>query len=257
MTMGAREFTKSGAFVAMVFALVVALMPFALEQIGEATGLFEFRVAKMVSNWFSGHKRVNVGGETFKSVDWERYRQDLEKFTEWTEAKSVAVITPPVAPVVIKVEEDYRKPERRIWSVAVTSCTAAEPSGRRKGYVFIAGLDRPRYEGEMIAPSKELCGYEIVAIGERSAWFRVVFEEEGDEPMGVVKLPEFTRIEGETLVRGKRRYVERDAFPLSSGGWLMIDSLLPPDAAVFKILDEKRRVVTTILCVVIGEKGGK
>ena len=82
--MGAREFTKSGAFVATVFALVVVLVPFALEQIGEATGLFEFRVAKTVSSWFSGPKRVNVGGETFKSVDWERYRQDLEKFTEWT-----------------------------------------------------------------------------------------------------------------------------------------------------------------------------
>lgn len=255
--MKAQEFTKSGVFVVTVFALVIVLMPFALEQIGEATGLFEFRVVKTVTNWFPGPKRVNVGGEMFKAVDWERYRQDLEKFTEWTEAKKVAVVMPPIAPVVIKVKEDYRKPERRIWPVPVTSCTAAEPSGRRKGYVFIAGLDRPRYEGELIAPSKELCGYEIVAIGERSVWFRVVSEEEGDAPMGVVKLPEFTRIEGETLVRGKRRYAARDAFPLSSGGWLMIDSFMSPDAAVFKILDENRRVVTTILCIVIGEKGGK
>jgi hypothetical protein len=38
---------------------------------------------------------------------------------------------------------------------------------------------------------------------------------------------------------------------------MMVDSFVPPDGTVFKILEERRRVVATILCVVIGEKGGK
>lgn len=255
--MKSSEFTKSGAFVAIVFGLVVVLLPFALEQIGEATGLFKFEVSKTIMGWFSSSKSVNVGGTTLKQVDWERYRLDLEKFTEWAEERRVAVITPPIAPVVIKVKEEVKKPTRRIWSVPVTSCTAAESMGLKKGYVFIAGLGRPHYEGEIIAPSKELCGYEIVSIGERSVWFRVIFEEEGDKPMGIVKLPEFTRIEGDSLVRGTRKYVEYDAFSLASGGWLMIDSFIHSDTVVFKVLDEKRNVVATLLSVVIGEKGGK
>lgn len=255
--MGAREFTKSGTFVAAVFALVVVLLPFGLEQIGETTGLFEFSVSKKLKSLFASSKGSAFSVAAVGQVDWDRYRQDLEKFTEWAEELKVTRITPPVAPVVIRVKEIESKPSRRIWPVPVTSCTAAEASVRRKGYVFVAGLDRPRYEGEMIAPSKDLCGYEIVSVGERSAWFRVVSKEEDDVPMGIVKLPEFTRIEGETLVRGKRRYVARDAFALASGGWLMLDSFMPPDVAVFKILDENRREVTTILSVVIGEKGGK
>ena len=144
-----------------------------------------------------------------------------------------------------------------MWSVPVVSCTAGDPMGLKKGYVFISGFDQLFEEGAMIAPSEELCGYEIVFIGERSVWFRAVFDSEGDTKMGIVKFPEFTRVEGESLVRGNHRYVARDAFPLASGGWLMIDSFMPSDGVVFKILDEKRYVVASILCIVIGEKGGK
>ena len=75
--------------------------------------------------------------------------------------------------------------------------------------------------------------------------------------MGVVKFPEFTRMEGESLVKGNRKYVARDAFRLKSGGWLMIDSFMPPNGVVFKILNEHRREGASLLCVVIGEKGGK
>ena len=109
----------------------------------------------------------------------------------------------------------------------------------------------------MIAPTHDRCGYEVVSVGERSSWFRVVYESEGDEPMGIVRFPEFTRIEGDALVRGNRKYAARDAFPLASGGWLMIDSFLPPDGVVFKIIDENYREVTSLLCIVIDEKGDR
>ncbi len=260
--MSIREFTKSGAFVAIVFALVVALVPFGLEEIGETTGFFDFPVTKTIKGWFTSGSNAPRGSLVgSKPVDWERYRQDLEKFTEWVEAQVEAEISLPQPDEdVIEVEEE-KKPERRLWIVPVVSCTAGSLAGHgvpgTPGYVFISGFDHSFQEGKMIEPSEELCGYEIVCIGERSVWFRAVFESEGDSPMGVVKFPEFTRVEGESLIRGNRKYVTRDAFPLESGGWLMIDSFMPPDGVVFKILDEKRRVVTTILCIVIGEKGGR
>jgi len=258
-----REFTKSGAFVAMIFALVVVLVPFGLEQIGDATGLFKFPLTKTVTGWFSFGRVVTPRVRTLAPINWERYRQDLETFTRWVEGQTVADIFLQPIEEEIPVEEEDVKPERQIWSVPVVSCTAgdavgrAAPARRRKGYVFIAGFDHPYEEGAMIAPSEELCGYEIVCIGERSVWFRAVFESEGDSPMGIFTFPEFTRVEGDRLMKGNRAYVARDAFPLESGGWLMIDAFLPPSAVVFKILDENRRVVATILCVVIGEKGGK
>ena len=256
--MGIREITRSGAFVAAVLALVVVLLPFGLEEVGETTGLFKFPVKKTITGWLSpaGGARA-PRGRMFAPVNWERYRHDLEEFTKWAEERSEAAISLPLEPVVITVEEKVAKPESRIWPVPVASCTAGDQVGRGKGYVFISGIANPMEEGAVIAPSEGLCGYEIVFVGERSVWFRVVLAGEEDSPMGVVKFPEFTRVDGESIVRGNRKYVARDAFPLASGGWLMIDSFVPPDGTLFKILDEKRREVASILCVVIGEKGGR
>ena len=168
----------------------------------------------------------------------------------------VAITLPEFGEVEIEVEEE-QKPERKMWAVPVASCTSGDAVDGGRGYVFISGFDRPFREGTLIAPSESLCGYEIVFVGERSVWFRAVFESEGDTPMGIVKFPEFTRVDGACLMRGSRQYVARDAFPMKSGGWLMIDSFMPPNGVVFKILDEHRREVASILCVVIGEKGGK
>ena len=253
--MGFQEFTKSGAFVATVFALVVVLVPFGLEQIGEATDLFKFPVTKTIKGWFAGPAPVSKA--IARPVDWERYRQDLETFSQWAEERESVVISLPREPVVIHVKEMKEESRRQIWRVPVASCTVGDPTDDKKGDLFISGFDRTFEEGTVIAPSNEKCGYEIVCIGERTVWLRMVMESEGDVPMGIVRLPEFARVEGESLVRGKRRYVVRDAFPLESGGWLMLDSFLPPDGAVFKILDENRREVMTLLCVVIDEKGGK
>ena len=253
--MGFREFTKSGAFVVTVFALVVVLVPFGLEQIGEATDLFSFPVSKTIKGWFAGP--VPVPTAVARPVDWERYRQDLEAFSQWAEERERVVISLPREPEVIHVKESTEEVRRQIWRVPVASCTAGDPTTEKKGYIFISGFDRSFEEGAMVAPSEKKCGYEIVSIGERTVWLRVVMESEGDVPMGVVRLPEFARVEGESLVRNRRRYVVRDAFELASGGWLMLDSFLRPDGAVFKILDENRREVTTLLCVVIDEKGGK
>ena len=44
---------------------------------------------------------------------------------------------------------------------------------------------------------------------------------------------------------------------MMSGGFLMIERIAPPDEGTFKILDSRHVEVATILCIVIGEKGGK
>lgn len=251
-----REITKSGAFVATVFALVVVLVPFGIEQIGEATDLFSFPVTKTVRGWFV---RSTSGGAppAAKPVDWDRYRHDLEAFTEWAEGRRVIVISrPPVVDDVIRLPEE-EKPRRQIWYVPVTSCTAGNPLKGKKGYAFISGFDRRFSEGDVIAPSDERCGYEILFVGDRAVWLRAVVESEDVKPMGRVNLPEFSRIGGECLVISSRKYVVRDAFPLESGGWLTIDDFLPPDGVLFKLRDERRDVVASLLCIVISEKGGK
>jgi len=254
--MGIGGFMKSGGFVLTLLTVTVICVPFGIEQIGEATGLFRFPVTRTVKGWLAPSSADGSGRAAVRPVDWERYRRDLEEFTSWADGRCVAVISQPrYDPVVIEVPVEKRS-ERRIWRVPVTGCTAAGPANGGKGYAFVSGFDRPVEEGAVIAPTQDRCGYEIVCIGERSVWLRAVFDTEGDATMGIVRFPEFTRVEGESLVRGKRRYVARDAFPLVSGGWLMVDSFLQPDGTVFKIIDENYREVASILCVIIGEKGG-
>ena len=79
-----------------------------------------------------------------------------------------------------------------MWLVPVASCTAGDPAGladaaRRQGYVFVSGFDQPMKEGTMIRPSGELCGYEIIFVSERAAWFRAVFDDAGTAPAGKLK----------------------------------------------------------------------
>lgn len=252
--MGIRGLMRSGAFAATVFALVVVLVPFAVERIGETTGFFRFPATAWLKGLFSSGSGAILRERSAVPVDWERYRQDLEEFTRWAESQSGTKITLAPREVTVISVEDEKSPEQRIWPVHVVSCTAASSASR--GYAFISGFDRPFEEGSLIAPSEEFCGYEIVSVGERSVWFRVVLSGDEDVPMGVVRLPEFTRVDGESLVKGNRRFVARDAFQLTSGGWLMIDSFMSSDGVLFKLLDRDRRVVASILCVVIGERGG-
>lgn len=254
--MNKREFTKSGAFVAVVFTLVVVLLPFGLEQIGETTGLFKFPVTKKISSWFKEASFVKSGLASDKPTDWNACLEEGESFAEWMDGcKSIVIKLPDDEPVVI-VEEKPARPEPEMWLVPVVSCTASDPVTGRKGYVFISGVRDSFAEGSLITSSEGLCGYEIVFVGERTVWFNVM-SGEGVGALSDVKLPEFARVEGSSLVRGKSRYVARDAFALTSGRLLMIDSFMPPDGVVFKILDESGNILATLLCVVIREKGGR
>lgn len=90
--MSIKEFTKSGSFVAVVFAMVVVLLPFAVEQVGEATGLFAFPATKWVKGLFSSGGR-KPSAAAAKAVDWNKQLEVLKEFSDWADGKSAVNIT--------------------------------------------------------------------------------------------------------------------------------------------------------------------
>ena len=143
MTMGLRDFTRSGTFVLLLLAAVVVGVPFGIEQIGEATGFYRFPVVKTVKGWFGGSASGKRGSSVVKPVEWERYRRDLEAFTEWAEGRrTVTISLPRGTNDVIRLPVEELLPQRKVWSVPITSCTSGDPMRDRKGYVFISGFDR-------------------------------------------------------------------------------------------------------------------
>lgn len=255
--MGYKELKSSGAFVLTLLVLTIVGVPFGIEQIGSATGLFSFPVTATIKGWFTRSAPAAVSAA--KPVDWEVYRRDLEGFTEWAEGRRAAAIVTTNQYVYIPPTPIEKKPRLEIWHIPVTSCTAGRPSRSgqegRKGYVYISGFDRCFTEGDRIEPSATRCGYEVAFVGDRTAWFRAILDSTNDASIGDVKLPEFTRVGDGSIVIGTHPYDLSAAFPLESGGWLTIDAFLPPDGVLFKLRDARREEIASILCVVISEKG--
>lgn len=122
--MSIKEFMKSGTFVLVVFVLVVALVPFAAEQIGETTGLFDFPVTKWVKGLFAS-KSTATGTKEPAKVDWERQLSDLEAFSDWadglTEAK-ISIVRPEVFQVV-RADPNPATAARFSWKLQLLSDT--------------------------------------------------------------------------------------------------------------------------------------
>lgn len=90
--MSIRELTKSSTFVLAMLVFVVAVMPFAIEQVGETSGLFSFPATKTVKGWFSSGERTSPSA-VGKSVDWDKQLKDLKEFSNWADDREVAKIT--------------------------------------------------------------------------------------------------------------------------------------------------------------------
>ena len=120
--MSIRNFTKSGSFVAIVLVLVVALLPFAIEQIGEATGLFAFHPTKRIKAFFSSGSSAKSSRAAGK-IDWQSQLADIEAFSNWAEGLSEAKISI-VRPEVFQVERADANPatsSRFSWRLRLIS----------------------------------------------------------------------------------------------------------------------------------------
>ena len=91
--MSVKGFTKSSTFVLSLLAVVVLLLPFAIEQIGDASGLYEFKATKWVKNLFAQGKSAAARKPASKSVNWERQLADLREFSEWADERAEMKIT--------------------------------------------------------------------------------------------------------------------------------------------------------------------
>ena len=90
--MSFRDLTKSGPFVLAVLLLVVILVPFGLEQIGETTGLFDFPATKWVKGLFASRSKADAAKDSAKA-NWDKQVKDLEAFSEWAEGLAEAKIS--------------------------------------------------------------------------------------------------------------------------------------------------------------------
>lgn len=100
--MSIKEFTKSGTFVLVVLALVLVLLPFGLEQIGEATSLFKFPATKWVKGLFASNTEGGPN-KAFKEIDWKQQEKDIEAFSQWAdnlEEIEISIVRPEVFQIV-------------------------------------------------------------------------------------------------------------------------------------------------------------
>ena len=122
--MSIKEFMKSGTFVLVAFVLVVALVPFAAEQIGETTGFFDFPATKWVKGLFASKSAVTGTKEPAK-VDWERQLSDLEAFSAWADglAEARISIVRPEAFQVVRADPNPATAARFSWKLQLLSDT--------------------------------------------------------------------------------------------------------------------------------------
>lgn len=174
--MSIKDLKKSGAFVLSVLALVVVLLPFAVEQIGDATGFFDFPASKWVKGLFSSNSSLtNV--KDHSKIDWERQVKDIEEFGKWSEGLAeakISIIRPEVFQLV-RADPNPATASRFSWKLQLISdrlevnatqvrnklVLICEPAGKVSGKIasvkslsgpekgFLVTVDNVRGEGKM------------------------------------------------------------------------------------------------------------
>ena len=107
--MSIKELTKSGGFVLAMLALVVVLLPFAAEQIGDATGLFKLHPTKWAKGLFASKTAKDDSKKGLENIDWDQKRKDIEAFSEWTKDLATAkinIVRPEVFQIVKNCDKD-------------------------------------------------------------------------------------------------------------------------------------------------------
>ena len=175
--MSIREFFRSGAFVAILIATFIVVMPLAIGYIGEETGWYSFPATKWVKGLFSSSGGRKSSSIAAKNVDWERQMKDLKEFSDWAdglaEAK-ISIVRPEVFQIV-RADPNPATAARFSWKLQLLSDTLSvnaaqvrnkltlicEPEGKVSGKIasvkalsggekgFLVTVDNVRGEGKM------------------------------------------------------------------------------------------------------------
>ena len=120
--MSIREFTKSGTFVLVVLGLDDLILPFGIEQIGEATDLFSFPATKWVKGLFTSQSAAG-GSKDVAKVNWEQQAKDLEAFSEWADGLAdakISIVRPEVFQIV-RADPNPATATRFSWKLQLLS----------------------------------------------------------------------------------------------------------------------------------------
>lgn len=135
--MSIKDITKSSTFVLVVFLVVIVLLPFAIEQIGESTDLYKFPATKWVKGLFVSETSV-AGPKDSDKVDWDKQLKDLKDFSDWADGLAevkISIIRPEVFQIV-RAGKTPATTQRIAWELQLLSdelkVTSAEVRGKIK-----------------------------------------------------------------------------------------------------------------------------
>lgn len=166
--MSIKEFTKSGTFVLVILVAVVALLPFAVEQIGEATGLFGFPATKWVKSLFSA-KSPGPGQKMAAKVDWERQLEDLKAFSDWADERAEAKITivRPEVFQIVRADPNPATASHFSWKLQLLSETLETTASQVRGKLTLLCDPEDKVSGRLAAvtPLKGESGFLVTVDG--------------------------------------------------------------------------------------------
>ena len=117
-----KEFTKSGQFVILLLVAALIGVPFAIEQIGETTGLYTFPVMKTIKGWL-GSKGGAGAPRPSQAVDWGKQLAELKDFSEWADGRAsakIAIVRPDVFQIV-RADPNPATASRFSWKLQLLS----------------------------------------------------------------------------------------------------------------------------------------
>ncbi len=184
--MSIKEFTKSGTFVLVVFALVVLLVPFAVEQIGETTGFYSFPVTKKIKGIFSPAS-AEKGPKVDHRVNWEQQAKDLESFSDWADglAEAKISIVRPEEFQVVRADKNPVTESRFSWKLLLLSGDGSVNATQIRNKLELICAPAEKIEGT-IASVKPLAGGEkgfLVTVANVSGEGKVGLSYAGQPPV--------------------------------------------------------------------------
>ena len=166
--MSIKEFTKSGTFVLVILIAVVALLPFAVEQIGEVTGLFGFPATKRVKGLFSA-KSSGSGQNMAAKVNWEKQLKDLQAFSDWADERAEAKITivRPEVFQIVRADPNPATASHFSWKLQLLSETLETTASQVRGKLTLMYDPEDKVSGRLasVAPLKGEKGFLVTVDG--------------------------------------------------------------------------------------------